>query len=261
MNKIIAIVNQKGGVAKTTTTINLGSSLAKMGKKILLIDMDPQANLTHGVGIEKQKITIYDVLKGDRSFEEVICNVQLDSNWTHNLDIIPSSINLANAELELSGELGREKLLKEAYDDSNGIDYDYILIDCSPSLGLLTVNSLSLTNQILIPIEPSIFAMEGIQQLLHVIKLIKKKINSDLVILGVLLTRVDGRTKIAKEFQNDLKDLFKDKIFNTIIHQNVAISMAQNEQIPINLYDSKSTGAREYYQLAKEVIGIEHKYR
>lgn len=262
LRKIIAIVNQKGGVAKTTTAINLGSSLVELGKKVLLIDMDPQANLTQGIGLKKQEQTIYGVLKGEVTFKEAIYKTDIiPNNWRGQLDVLPSSIKLANAELELSGELGREKLLQGAYEETDRLGYDYILIDCNPSLGLLTVNSLSIADNILIPIEPSIFALDGIQQLLDVIKLIKKKINSDLNIMGVLLTRVDGRTNIAKDFEEDLKEIFNKKVFNTMIHQNVKISEAQTEQLPINLFDKKARGAEEYYSLAKEVISYEGKYR
>lgn len=254
LENIIAVVNQKGGVAKTTTAINLGSSLVEMGYKVLLVDMDPQANLTQGIGLMKEEETIYEVLKGEITFKGAICRTDIiPDEWKGQLDVLPSNIKLANAELELSGELGREKLLQEAYEEADILDYDYIFIDCNPSLGLLTVNSLSVANNILIPIEPSIFALDGIQQLLNVIKLIKKKINSQINIMGVLLTRVDGRTNIAKEFEEDLKEIFEEKVFNTVIHQNVKISEAQSEQLPINLFDKKARGTKEYYELAKEV--------
>jgi len=257
--KIIAVVNQKGGVAKTTTAINLGSWLAEMGKNILLVDIDPQANLTQGLGLNKEDKTTYKILKEEVQFDEAIYESNIkEDNWKGKLDIIPSSIELANAELEFSGEIGRETLLKEAFEESNlnqenNEHYDYMIIDCNPSLGLLTVNALSLANSLIIPMEPSMFALDGIEQLMNVIKLIRKKINSKLTIEGVLLTRVDGRTNIGKEFEQELKEIFGDKVFETIIHQNVALSNAQTEEVPINIYDQNAKGAKEYKKLAEEV--------
>ena len=247
---IISIVNQKGGVAKTTTAINLSSSLVSMGKKILLLDIDPQANMSQGIQFErKESKTIYEVLIDDLPLSEAIHNTSID-----NLDIIPSSISLANAELELAGELGRETLLREAIEDTTLSKYDYIIIDCNPSLGLLTVNALSACKELIIPMEPSIFALEGIGQLVNVIKLIKRKINPQLEIKGVLLTRVDARTNIAIDFKEELEKVFGDKVFNTVIHQNVAVAQAQIEELPVNLYDSKARSAKEYMSLAKELI-------
>jgi len=214
--------------------------------------MDPQANLTTGVGIEEASKNIYDVLKGRISFTESIKH-----NTLKNIDIIPSNIKLANAELELSGELGRETILKEAYQETKNLGYDYIILDCNPSLGLLTINTLTLAKNIIIPIEPSIFALDGIKQLINIINLIKRKMNSNLNIMGVLLTRVDSRTKIAKEFEKDLRDIFKDKIFNTIIHQNVDISKAQSEQIPVLEFNSNAKSSQEYKALTREVLNYE----
>ena len=257
--KIIAVVNQKGGVAKTTTAINLGSWLAEMGKNILLVDIDPQANLTQGLGFNKEDKTTYKILKEEIQFDEAIYESNIEEDyWKGKLDIIPSSIELANAELEFSGEIGRETLLKEAFEESNlnqenKEDYDYMIIDCNPSLGLLTVNALSLADSLIIPMEPSMFALDGMEQLMNVIKLIRKKINSKLTIEGVLLTRVDGRTNIGKEFEQELKEIFGDKVFETIIHQNVALSNAQTEEVPINIYDQNAKGAKEYKRLAEEV--------
>jgi len=257
--KIIAIVNQKGGVAKTTTGINLGAWLAETGKNILLVDLDPQANLTQGLGLNKEEKTTYKILKSKIHFDEAICKSNVEQeNWKGKLDIIPSSIELANAELEFSGEIGRETLLKEAFENSklnekNNEVYDYMIIDCNPSLGLLTVNALSLADSLIIPLEPSMFALDGMEQLMNVIKLIKKKINSNLSIEGVLLTRVDGRTNIGKEFENELKKIFGNKVFDTIIHQNVDLANAQTEEVPINIYNRNAKGAKEYKQLAKEV--------
>lgn len=257
--KIIAVVNQKGGVAKTTTAINLGSWLAEMGKEILLVDVDPQANLTQGMGFNKENKTTYKILKREIGFDDAIYKTNIEKeNWRGKIDIIPSSIELANAELEFSGEIGRETLLKEAFEDSklnkeNNKKYDYMIIDCNPSLGLLTVNALSIADSLIIPMEPSMFALDGMEQLMNVIKLIKKKINSKLTIEGVLLTRVDGRTNIGKEFERELKEIFGNKVFDTIIHQNVDLSNAQTEEVPINLFDKNAKGSKEYKKLAEEV--------
>jgi len=250
MSNIISLVNQKGGVGKTTTAINLGASLAELEKEVLLIDIDPQGNLTQGVGFDTEKVdnTIYEVLTTDINLEEAIYQTEFN-----NLDIVPSTIKLANTEIELSGEIGRETILSEKIRQAN-LDYDYILLDCSPSLGLLTVNSLSASNDLIIPIEPSYFSLEGLEQLINIIKLIRKKINEDLSIKGVLMTRVDGRTNIAEEFEKDLKEVFGNKIFNTLIHQNVKIAEAQGEQVPINHYSRKAKGSKEYMKLAKEVV-------
>lgn len=245
---IISIVNQKGGTGKTTTAINLGASLVKLGKKILLIDADPQANLTTGIGIKDKDKTIYDCLVNDAPIKECIYKTGIE-----NLYIIPSSIQLANAEIELSSVLGRESVLKDAV-CSSSLDYDYILIDCNPSLGLLTVNALTVCDNVLIPLEPSIFSFQGVDNLIKIINLIQKKLNSKINILGVLLTRVDSRTNISKNFESQLKEIFKNKVFDTLIHQNVKIVEAQVEKKTIIEYDKQSKGAKEYLQLAKEVV-------
>lgn len=258
--EIIAIVNQKGGVAKTTTTINLGACLAEKGKDVLLIDLDPQANLTHGLGLGKMENTMYRVLRKEISIGSAICQSDLaPPDWKGQLDLVPSSIELANSEIEFSGEIARETILKEAFTESAEIlsDYDYILVDTNPSLGLLTVNALSLAHTVIIPLEPSIFALDGMEQLTNAIRLVKRKINEHLAIKGVLLTRVDGRTNIAKEFQQELGAVFGDKLFSTVIHQNVRLNEAQTESLPVNLYDDKATGTKEYRNLAKELVDLE----
>lgn len=254
--KIIAIANQKGGVAKTTTSINIASCLSELGKKVLLIDTDPQANLTKGLGLNvDDKKTLYECLVDDNiKLNEVIYESVKVNNTK--IQVIPSSIKLANAEIELSSTLGRETLLKDLL-DATTLNYDYIIIDCNPSLSLLTVNGLCAATDILIPMEPSIFSFEGIEQLVNIIKLVKKKINRGLNILGVLLTRVDARTKIATEFKTELQNIFGDKVFKTIIHQNVKLSEAQMNRLPINLFDRSSKGYQEYMQLAKELIEYE----
>lgn len=248
---IIAITNQKGGVGKTTTAINLGACLAELGKRILIIDDDPQGNTTQGLGVENIDKTLYECLTEELPVTDII-----HSTGIKNLDIVPANIKLANAELELSSTLGRESLLKEALTNSN-LNYDYILIDCNPSLGILTVNALTAAEGIIIPLEPGIFALEGIGQLVKVIQLIKKKLNPALNIIGVLLTRVNSRTSIARDFEEQLQSIFKDKVFKTIIHNNVRIAEAQAERKPINLYDKNAKGAIEYIALAKELLSHE----
>jgi chromosome partitioning protein len=251
--EIIGIVNQKGGVGKSTTAINLSSCLAQLGKKVLLIDIDPQANTTRGIGFnQKVDTTIYEVLVEELPLSNAIYNTNIK-----NIDIVPSNIKLANAELELSSVFGRETILETAFQKSDSLDYDYVIIDCNPSLGLLTVNAMVACSDLIIPMEPAIFSLDGIEQLVNVINLIKRKINEELSIKGVLLTRVDARTNIAKEFEDELREIFGDKIFNTIIHQNVKIVESQAEQLPINIYDDKARGAKEYMKLAKELIESE----
>lgn len=248
---IISIVNQKGGVGKTTTTCNLGSCLVELGKKVLLIDNDPQGNLTQSIGVKEYKNTVYDCLTNELPIHEAI-----HKTCVPNLDIVPSNIKLANAELELSNALGRETILKDCI-ESSSLDYDYILIDCNPSLSLLTINALTVCDTMIIPLEPSVFALEGIAQLIKVINLVKKKINPKLGIEGVLLTRVDSRTSLSKEFREQLHEIFGPKVFDTVIHQNIAIGKAQIESVPINLFDKNSKGYKEYLALAQEVMDRE----
>jgi chromosome partitioning protein len=253
----IAIVNQKGGVAKTTTAINLGGCLAELGKEILLIDVDPQANLSKGTGIYEKENNIKDVFIGNKEIHQVIYPCNFNNKLKGSIDVIPSNIKLSNFNDFLAGKLSKETILKDDFDLSNSSfkkKYDYILIDCSPSLNLLNINALVLANKIIIPIEPGRFALEGMDDLIDTIMDIREKLNPELKIKGILLTRVDGRTNIGKDFKSRLKDIFGDNLFNTIINQNVKIKEAQDKSLPINIYDKNVKGAKQYLRLAKEVI-------
>lgn len=255
--KKISITNQKGGVAKTTTAINLGACLAEMGYDVLLVDLDPQANLTLGLGLGKKMSNSYKIMTRDLNFEETIHETDFGDDSWGKFDIIPSHIKLANVELELSSELGRETILKEVFEQSNVGNYDFMIIDTNPSLGLLTVNAMSLADSLIVPLEPNIFALEGIEQLINIYKLIKRKFNEDLKIEGALLTKIDGRTNIADHFHSKLKDIFGDKFFQTTINQNVKLNEAQLEGEPINVYAPQAKGARAYKKLAEELVNNE----
>jgi chromosome partitioning protein len=247
MAKVIAIFNQKGGVGKTTTCINLGAILAEQGNKVLLIDMDPQANTTGGLGINESKVTIYDVLMNKAGIEGTIVHTQ------YNLDIVPADINLSNAEIELADINNRESILKGLAGAINA-KYDYILIDCPPSLGLLSVNSIVAANWIVIPIEPGYFSALGVKYFIQTIKLIQKKLNSTVDIMGFLITKFESRTNISREMEKMLRETFKNKVFKTIIRKNVTLADAQDAQQPINIYNKNCTGYDDYYNLAKEVM-------
>lgn len=250
---IISLTNQKGGVGKTTTTLNLGVYLAEHKKKVLLVDLDPQSNLTSGLGLkynslEENRKSIYQVLLNQSSINEVFLSTNID-----NLFLVPSDLSLAGVEIELVNQISREMRLKHALDQVKD-QYDYILIDCPPSLSILTINALAASDEVYIPVQCEYYALEGIGQLMETIKLIKNGINTDLKISGIILTMFDTRTRLSSSVVDEVKKFFPNEIFDTIIPRNVKLSEAPSHGIPINLYDSKSSGAKAYNSLAKEVI-------
>lgn len=253
MGKIIAIANQKGGVAKTTTAVNLSASLAVLGKKVLLIDMDPQGNATSGLGISKLEARhcIYDVLINNVPMDKVILKTAIN-----NLFVVPATIQLAGAEIELVSLISREMKLQKALDDIKG-NFDYIFIDCPPSLGLLTLNALTAGDSILIPIQCEYYALEGLSKLLNTIQLVQKHLNTNLEIEGVVLTMFDARTNLSIQVVDEVKSHFRNKVFTSIIPRNVRLSEAPSYGQPIITYDPKSKGSEMYMELAKEVIGNE----
>ena len=254
LGKAIAIFNQKGGVGKTTTNINLAACLALKNKRILVLDIDPQGNTTSGMGIEKKGLekTSYEVLINEKMDpKEAIMNTGIE-----NLDIIPASVALAGAEIELVQLEGREKRLKKALDKIRD-EYDYIFIDCPPSLGLLTINSLTAVDSVLIPIQCEFYALEGVSQLMSTIDLVKKSMNKRLEIQGVILSMFDGRTNLSIQVVEEVKKYFKEKVYTTVIPRNVRLAEAPSYGLPITVYDPKSKGAEAYLDFADEFLDLE----
>jgi len=250
MAQIISLVNQKGGVGKTTSAINIAVNLAILEEKTLLIDMDPQANATTGLSdlYEKSNFTVYDLLIKKSPTTQCIVQTSID-----NLQIVQSSNELVGAEIELVSIMAREYQLKKILEDIKG-NYKYIIIDCPPSLGLLTINSLAASNSIIIPIQCEYYALEGLGQLLNTVRLVQKHINHELKISGVLLTMYDARLNLSKEVSKEVKSYFKDKIFKNVISRNVRLSEAPSFGKPAIMYDANSTGARNYMQLVEEIV-------
>ena len=251
MGKIISVANQKGGVGKTTTTVNLGTILAKKGKKVLLIDADPQGNATSGLGVEKEsEYSTYDILVSDIEIEDAI-----QKTIIKNLKLCPANVNLAGAEVELVSMMSREQRLKEKLDKVKE-NYDYILIDCPPSLGLITLNAFTASNSVLIPVQCEYFALEGLGQLLNTVNLVKKHLNKEIEIEGALLTMYDIRTNLSNQVVKEVKKYFENKVYKTVIPRNVRLSEAPSYGMPITEYDPRSKGAKSYVKFAKEFLKI-----
>lgn len=253
MGQIIAIANQKGGVGKTTTAVNLSAWLSLLGCNVLLTDIDPQGNATSGVGVNKDTLeySVYDLLLGNAETDLVKIKNILDK-----LDIIPSSIELAGAEIEMVDIKAREYLLKNILiKEKSG--YDYIIIDCPPSLGLLTINALTAADSVIVPLQCEYYALEGLGQLMNTINLVQQGLNKELIIKGVVLTMFDGRTNLSIQVVDEVKKYFRDKVFKSIIPRNVRLSEAPSHGKPVMLYDRRSRGAELYQELAREVMGIE----
>ena len=252
MGKIIAVANQKGGVGKTTTSVNLSSLLAKKGKTVVLLDADPQGNATSGLGVDKNvEKSLYDVLVNEEPVENT-----LQDTIEKNLKICPSNVNLAGAEVELVSQMSREHRLKEQLDQIKD-KYDYIFIDCPPSLGLITLNSFTAADSVLIPVQCEYYALEGLGQLINTINLVKKHLNKSLEIEGAVLTMYDIRTNLSNQVVKEVKKYFDDKVYKTVIPRNVRLSEAPSFGMPITTYDPKSKGARSYEKLAKEFLKAE----
>ena len=250
MGKIISIANQKGGVGKTTTAINLSTLIAKKGKKVLMIDADPQGNASSGVGIDRDNIevSVYDILINEIEVDEVVKKTNIK-----NLNICPSNINLAGAEVELVSVMSREQRLKEKLDKIKA-DYDFIIIDCPPSLGLITLNAFTASDSVLIPVQCEYYALEGLGQLLNTINLVKKHLNKNIEIEGALLTMYDIRTNLSNQVVKEVKKYFNDKVYKNVIPRNVKLSEAPSYGMPISIYDPRSKGAKSYEKFVKEFL-------
>lgn len=254
MGKVIAIANQKGGVGKTTTAVNLGTSLAVKGKRVLLVDADPQGNATTAFGLEKDGLvgTLYDALIGRRGLKEVLRETEVDG-----LSLVPANVHLIGAEVELMDEPDRERRLEEVL---RGVkeEYDYLLIDCPPSLGLLTLNALVAAEGVIIPLQCEFYAMEGLSQLLRTLRLVKERYNPALAIEGILLTMYDGRNNLSRQILRQVREYFGPKVFETIIPRNVRLSEAPSFGKPVLLYDKNCVGSKSYLELAEELLGRDH---
>lgn len=254
MARVISIANQKGGVGKTTTAVNLSACIAQKGKRVLLIDADPQGNATSGLGIESHtEKSVYNVLVDDMDIAETILPTMIKK-----LEICPANINLAGAEIELVSMVSRENRLKEALTKIRD-EYDYIFIDCPPSLGLITLNAFTASDSVLVPIQCEYYALEGLGQLINTIKLVQRHLNPELVIEGVILTMFDARTNLSTQVSREVEKYFGDKVFQTIIPRNIRLSEAPSHGLPITLYDDESKGAETYKKLAKELIKLTEK--
>ena len=250
MGRIIAIANQKGGVGKTTTAINLSASLASLGKKVLALDLDPQGNMTSGLGVDKDEVesSVYDLIIGEAEIEECICKEVIE-----NLDVLPSNINLSASEIELIGIDDKEYIIKNAMKAVKE-NYDFIIIDCPPALSMLTINAMTTANSVLVPIQCEYYALEGLSQLIHTINLVQERLNPELYIEGVVFTMYDARTNLSLQVVENVKDNLEQTIYKTIIPRNIRLAEAPSYGMPIHLYDPKSTGAESYMMLAEEVI-------
>lgn len=246
----IALVNQKGGVAKTTSAVNISSSLVELGHKVLALDLDPQGNMGYNLGLDTDQLenTIYDVLTKGINISDAIHETEF------NIDILPSNILLANAELEISSKMNRESILKNSLKKSK-LDYDFLILDLPPNLGLLTLNGLACADYVLVPLDTGVFSLSGIKQLINVIQLVKEnELNTELEILGVLMTKADDRTNLSKEIYSTINEVFGDKVLKTYIHQNIKIAESQKEQKPMNFYLPNSRGDIEYKSVVKELL-------